>query len=275
MKSPSAKRSTSAQTQKTSMAAQVRELALEHRGEFTVDEIAKELVKSASISPSSSATSGKWKALKKLISAILSRMAKKLLERITGKKGVYRRAGDTSEQAPTTPAEDATENGRLTILRSIPDPLPMQLPLGLEEYVLIYPGDLIVLAGATNAGKTAFFLNLAQLNWHLFPVKYLTSELSEVRLSFRLHQFCEVYGTSLDDWERHVDFVGRGSNFATAINPAGLNVIDYLEIYKDFHEVGTPIKDIFKRQQGNPGVTFMGLQMKHGNLYGRMAGVAP
>jgi hypothetical protein len=53
------------------------------------------------------------------------------------------------------------------------------------------------------------------------------------------------------------------------MNPTGLNVIDYLEVYNDFQEVGMPIKEIFKRQQGQPGVTFMGLQMKHGNKLGR------
>ena len=145
----------------------------------------------------------------------------------------------------------------------------MRLPLGLDQYVLIYPGDLIVVAGATNAGKTAFFLDLVQLNWHLFPVKYLTSELSENRLTLRLRRFCEVHGTSLDDWEQHVDFRSRNSNFAPVLNPAGLNVVDYLEIYKDFQEVGMPIKEIFRCQQGQPGVTFMGLQMKHGNVLGR------
>jgi hypothetical protein len=45
-------------------------------------------------------------------------------------------------------------------------------------------------------------------------------------------------------------------------------VVDYLEIY-DFREAGLPIRDIFKRQQGQPGVTFVGLQMKHGNNLGR------
>jgi hypothetical protein len=123
-------------------------------------------------------------------------------------------------------------------------------------------------AGASNAGKTAFLLNLVRLNWDLLPVKYLTSELSEVRLNIRVHDFCEVHGTSLDDWDRLVDFRRRDSNFASAMNPAGLNVIDYLEVYQDFQEVGLPIKAIFQRQEGRTGVTFLSLQ-KHGNRLGR------
>ena len=205
----------------------------------------------------------------KLVSNELSDMWKAgVLDKV--KQGVYCLPGAQQEpkQASSRPSEEDAENGSLRILRTIPKPLAMRLPLGLEKYVLIYPGDLIVVAGATNAGKTGWFLNLIRLNWHLFPVKYLTSELSDVRLSIRLHDYCEVHGTLLEDWERHVDFKSRSSNFPQALNPAGLNVVDYLEIY-EFREAGLPIRDIFKRQQGQPGVTFVGLQMKHGNSLGR------
>lgn len=251
------------------MAAQIQQIALANSGEFTVEEITHDLVKSSSISPNPT-TPEEWASLRKRVSNRLGRLVNKgLLERVNGKTGIYCRAGYKPEQTQAYSPEDQSDNGRLRILRTIPKPLTMRLPLDLNQYVLIYPGDLIVVAGATNAGKTAFFLNLARLNWDLFPVKYLTSELSEVRLGIRLHDFCEVHGTSLDDWDRHVDFRVRDSNFAPAMNPIGLNLIDYLEIYKDFQEVGVPIKAIFKRQQGQTGVTFLSLQMKHGNIFGR------
>jgi hypothetical protein len=268
-KSPTAGMSASAKTKETSIAARVREIVLAASGTFTIDEITRAVVKSPGISPLP-ATEEDWASWRKRVSNELGRLAKKgPLERVNGKKGAYCRAGDNPGQTPAYALEDELDNGKLRILRTIPEPLPMRLPLGLEQYVLIYPGDLIVVAGATNAGKTAFLLCLVLLNWHLFQAKYLTSELSEVRLSIRLHSFCEVHGTTLDDWERHVDFRRRDSNFAAAMNPAELNVIDYLEIYRDFHEVGMPIKEIFKCQQGQPGVTFLGLQMKHGNILGR------
>jgi hypothetical protein len=264
----------SAKTKKSSVAALVEEIALAASGTFTVEEITTKVVKSSPISPDP-ATPEEWQHWRKQSSNNLGRLAKKgLLERVNGKKGIFRRAGDTSDQAPTDPLEGEADNGRLRILRTIPKPLPMRIPLGLDQYALIYPGDLIVVAGATNAGKTAFFLNLVRLNWHLLPVKYLTSELSDMRLSIRLHDFCEEHGTSLDDWEQHVDFRSRASNFASVLNPVCLNVIDYLEIYKDFQEIGVPIREIFKRQQGQPGVTFVGLQMKHGNVLGRGGALA-
>ena len=259
----------SAQTPETSMAAKIREIALGFNREFTVGEITKELVKSLSISPLPS-TPEEWELWKKRVSNELSRLVKNgKLFRGNGKNGTYRPSGYAPEQALTHLLEDEKGYNRLRILRVIPEPLPMSLPLGLENYVLIYPGDFIVVAGATNAGKTAFFLNLAWLNWDLFQVNYLTSELSDVRLSIRLHDFCAVHGTSLDDWDEHVRFRVRASNFAPVLKPACLNVVDYLELYKDFQEAGLPMKEMFKRQQGQPGVTFVGLQMKHGNVLGR------
>lgn len=265
--SPSIETQAVPRTPKTSMAARIRKIAREFNRPFSIDEIIKELVKSKFISPFPS-TFEEWQSLKNRVSNTLGRMAKAgSLLRV--KNGVYCRPGVEPELAPTPLLENDDGGDRLRILRVIPTPLPMRLPLGLEKYVLIYPGDFIVVAGATNAGKTAFFLNLVWLNWNLLPVKYLTSELSEDRLSIRLHRFCEVHGTSLDDWDDHVDFRGRSSNFAPALNPVGLNVADYLEVYKDFHEVGIPLREMFRRQQGQSGVTFVGLQMKHGNILGR------
>ena len=248
------------------MAAQIRKVVRAKNREFTVGEIVAEMVKSSSISPS--IISKEHIDWTKRVSKELGRLVKKG-EMIKVSQGVYRCVGDGPLQGSSNPVEDEDDFGRLKILRVIPTPVSLSWPLGLEEYILVYPGDLIVVAGATNAGKTAFFLNLAWLNWHLFPVKYLSSELSEVRLNIRLRKFCEAHGTSLDDWDQHVYFKSHGSNFAPYLSPAGLNVVDYLEIYHDFQEVGKPIKEIFRRQQNQPGITFMGLQMKHGNVLGR------
>lgn len=264
----------SAERKEIIVTTEIKKIALAYTRSFTVDEIAQAVVKSAFTSalPMTGKDESFWR---KKVSNVLGRMTKKKqLVRVRGKKGTYRRAGDEPDQVSSHPPEYETDNDSLKILRTIPKPLAMRLPLGLEEYVLIYPGDLIVVAGATNSGKTGWFLNLVQLNWHLFQVKYLTSELSDVRLSIRLHDFCEVHGTLLEDWEREVDFKSQSSNFPSAMNPAGLNVVDYLEIYKDFHEIGLPIKEIFKRQQGQPGITFVGLQMKHGNGLGRGGALA-
>ncbi len=262
--------SATTETKETSVAAVVRKIAIEYDRPFTVDEITQAVVKSMRISPLPAAKED-WEPWRKQVSNSLGRLTKQgLLERVLGKKGTYCRPGALQEpkQAPSPPSEEDADIDKLRILRTIPRPLAMRLPLDLDHYVLIYPGDLIVVAGATNAGKTAWLLNLVHLNWDVLPIKYLTSELSEVRLSIRLHDYCEVHGTLLEDWERHVDFRRRDSNFAPALNPTELNVVDYLEIY-DFREAGLPIRDIFKRQQGQPGVTFVGLQMKHGNSLGR------
>ena len=76
---------------------------------------------------------GRIGALRKQVSNRGEMVRKGLLERVKGKKGTYRRVGDTPEQAPAHPLEDETDIGRLRILRTIPNPLPMRLPLGLAR----------------------------------------------------------------------------------------------------------------------------------------------
>jgi len=43
-------------------------------------------------------------------------------------------------------------------------PLAIRYPLGIETYFRTYPGNIIVIAGEANAGKTAFLLNLINMN---------------------------------------------------------------------------------------------------------------
>jgi hypothetical protein len=48
--------------------------------------------------------------------------------------------------------------------------LPFKWPLKIEQYVNLFPGNLVVIAGATNAGKTALLLNTVYLNQFTFPM---------------------------------------------------------------------------------------------------------
>ena len=76
-------------------------------------------------------------------------------------------------------------------------PLAIKYPFGVERYFKTYPGNLIVLAGAADAGKTAFLLNLIRLNMGDFSVFYQTSEMGAEELASRLEMF---QGLGLEDW---------------------------------------------------------------------------
>ena len=46
----------------------------------------------------------------------------------------------------------------------------IKFPLGEERYVLILPGNIIIIAGISNAGKTAYLLNFIELNMNKFNI---------------------------------------------------------------------------------------------------------
>lgn len=138
-------------------------------------------------------------------------------------------------------------------------------PFELEKFVNIYPHNVIVVAGASNAGKTAFMLNTVRLNMDRHKIEYFSSEMAGEEIKLRLTKFEELYGISLRSWKFHPR--ERMANFADAIVPDALNIIDYLEVTKDFYEVGGDIKDIHDRL--GKGIAIIAIQKKSGSDTGR------
>ena len=110
--------------------------------------------------------------------------------------------------------------------------LPIKWPLGIEKYVNLYPGNLVVIAGSPNAGKTAILLNFIHLNQDKFSFYYQCSEMGGDELRGRLDEFP---GMEIDDW----NFVAeeRSCNFADVIRPDCVNVIDYMEMTTELYLV--------------------------------------
>ena len=76
------------------------------------------------------------------------------------------------------------------------DVLDIKFPLGVERYVNLYEGNLVVVAGSPNSGKTAMMLNLIHLNQNRFPIYYFCSEMGDSELADRL-AFFEQEGMSM------------------------------------------------------------------------------
>jgi hypothetical protein len=103
-------------------------------------------------------------------------------------------------------------------------PLMVKYPFGIERKVNTYPGNLIVVAGAADSGKTAFMLNFIRLNMYDFSIYYQSSEMGEDELASRLQNF---EGIALKDWRFTAE--ERSRNFADVVRPDCVNIIDYLE----------------------------------------------
>jgi len=142
--------------------------------------------------------------------------------------------------------------------------LDIKLPFEIHNWVEIYPKNILVIAGTTNAGKTAYLLNFAKDNMQRWNIHYFTSELSEQELRKRIEKF----GNNIDDWTFHPH--ERNSNFDSVIIPDAVNIIDYLEPPSgEYYAIGDQIKAIHDRL--TTGIAFIAIQKKRKTELGRGA----
>lgn len=167
------------------------------------------------------------------------------------------------EQVPNQVGIYRSVNGALNpldFLHADTEPFHVKFPLGVHEYVTLYKKSLVVLAGEPNAGKTAFCLNTARKNMDYTP-NYFSSEMGEAELQVRLKKF----PFPLESW-LGVKFFAKSSDFPKVIDPNGLNIIDYLEVAKDFYEIGGLLTDIFDAL--DKGVAIVAIQKPMGRDVG-------
>jgi len=141
-------------------------------------------------------------------------------------------------------------------------PLAIKYPFGIERYFRTYPGNLVVIAGSADAGKTAFLLNLIRNNMADFSIYYQTSEMGAEELASRLEKFEDI---ALQDW----NFIAeeRSRDFADVIRPDCINIVDYLELAGDFYMIAEYLKAIHEKLSS--GIAIVALQKKRGAELGR------
>jgi len=178
---------------------------------------------------------------------IFHRLIGKEIEKVGTKNGVFRRINKDCED--------------LDFINADTTPFDISFPMGIHELVTLYRKSLVVIAGEPNAGKTAYCLNLAKKNIDKQNIIYFSSEMGASELKIRLQKF----NKPLEDW-RPIKFKLRTGNFTDVIDPNGLNIIDYLEVSKDFFEVGGLLTEIFNALDG--GVAVVAIQKPRGRETG-------
>ncbi len=175
-------------------------------------------------------------------------VAEKVLSREGKHRGVYRPYKAALESMDFKTADDKF--------------LPLWLPMGIHKMVGIMPGNIVVLAGEANAGKTAMMLNIIKSNMNKFDVHYFNSEMGAGELRSRLSKF---EGLSLDDWIFNA--YSRDSDFADVVftGEKSLNIIDFLEVHDDFYLVGEKIKQIHLALNG--GIAIIAIQKNKGSEF--------
>ena len=180
------------------------------------------------------------------ITVIMNRLVKEgLLERVPGKNGIYRKIDDSCDAMDFLNAETETAD--------------VWLPFNLHRLVETMPGNIILIAGEPNAGKTGLILNIIQNNQHKFETHYFNSEMGGSELRKRLSLFTDILPSQwrFKAWE-------RADNFADVIKPGKgrLNIIDFLELHDNFYEVGGRLAEIHKKLKG--AIAIIALQKNAG-----------
>jgi len=173
-----------------------------------------------------------------------------LVERVQERHGCYRRVDQECEDIDFLNAPTAT--------------VDLCLPFEIEKKVEIMPGNIIVVAGEMNAGKTAFLLNVVRDNMDKFDIHYFSSEMGAGEMSKRLAKF--DYPLGLDQWKFTPK--ERSDNFGDVIvsGEGKINIVDYLELHTNFYEVSKHLAEIHKKLRG--AVAIVAIQKNPGTDVG-------
>jgi hypothetical protein len=203
---------------------------------------------------------------KKNISDYLSAFCREgLIERVGGQRGVF----------TCVSKEKESFNILDFSLEEEEDFLDLHLPLNMGGIVGLMPGNICVVAGESNAGKTSLlmdwaFYNLSSSRNHTglvcnsssMPVHYFSSEMGPREMKMR----AKAFGHPASAWAALKTYE-RSENFHQVIDPDGLNFIDFLEIHDEFYKIGAKIRAIHETMRA--GICVIAIQKKRGADYGR------
>lgn len=130
---------------------------------------------------------------------------------------------------------------------------------GFEDNIVLYPGDVIGLAGEGNKGKTCMALNFLLNNLDKFPDSiYFTSEFNDVKFRERIKSFDWV--NIYNDGKPKFRLAKLEENFQDKLIPTGLNVVDWVDMPDEPWKIG----QIFKKGSNKltTGLLFICLQKR-------------
>jgi len=148
---------------------------------------------------------------KKKVAVILNRLAKEgLLKPTCVRAGEYRIVDSQCEPQQWQDADTSS--------------VDVWLPFELDQTAELQPGNISVIAGTKDSGKTAVLLNVAKENLTKYQVHYFSSEMGKAEFMKRVDLFPYTTAKQLE-----IKFYERADNFADVIKggEGNLNVIDF------------------------------------------------
>ena len=133
-------------------------------------------------------------------------------------------------------------------------PMKIRWPFHLEDLFDTRRKNIIILAGTSDAGKTAFLMNVVAMNQDEHEIWYWSSEMTSDEMMNRLDKFSDV-----EEWNFQAR--ERSRNFADVVKPNAVNIIDNLEV-EDYSQAENMIREIFDRIDG--GICIIAMHKNYG-----------
>lgn len=151
--------------------------------------------------------------------------------------------------------------GEMDLSGPVVSSMDFTLPLGIDQLIKVYPGNLLVFAGEQNVGKTAFMLDIVKKNMDRYEIDYFSSEMGVDEMKARLSLFGPDVKWRFKSFEANAEFADK-------IDRDRIAVIDFLEVVEDFYQVGRLMSDIHAKLGGR-GLAVIALQKGRGKDFGR------
>ena len=133
--------------------------------------------------------------------------------------------------------------------------IDLKWPFHLHDWIKIYPKSIIILAGESGAGKTAFMYNFILLNQKRDDIILWTNGMGAEEMQERFINFETPIATPAPwkTFERYGDFGDVVKKY-----PDSIHVIDYLDLNSEVYLIGHEIDQIHRNL--GKGVVLVGLQ---------------
>jgi len=136
---------------------------------------------------------------------------------------------------------------------------------GFDDDIVLYEGDMVLIAGEGNRGKTAFVLNILVNNMERIPSYYFSSEFNAVKFRDRMREF--KWKTLFnEDGQPKFTVVERNDNWQDVIQPDGLNIIDWIKLDDEMWKIRSIMDGI--KGKLHKGIAIICIQKRTYKKYG-------
>jgi len=145
--------------------------------------------------------------------------------------------------------------------------IDLLFPLDLHQYIRIKPRSIIVVAGESGTGKTAFLYDFIFRNMWKHKIWLWSNDMDDEEMAERFNDLALAHNLTMPDPPLFKTY-RVDSNFSDAIRhaPDDIHVIDYLDLNSEFYLIGHEINQMDSKL--GKGLALVGLQKKQDTTLG-------